>query len=60
MTQEIGKVEAIEGSTLDLSQYPIGSFLRLVPYHVSLVVGHEKTVEMLVRIADMTPKEIPW
>ena len=60
MTQEIGKVEAVEGSTLDLSQYPIGSFLRFVPYHVSLVVGHDKTVEMLVRIAGMTPKEIPW
>ena len=35
MTQEIGKVETVDGSILDFSQHPIGSFLRLVPYHVS-------------------------
>ena len=37
MTQEVGKVEAVEGS-LDLSLYPIGSLLEIVPYHVSVVV----------------------
>lgn len=32
MTQEVGIVEAVEG-TLDLSLYPIGSFLKMIPYH---------------------------
>lgn len=35
MTQEIGIVKAVEG-TLDLSLYPIGSFLKMIPYHVSI------------------------
>ena len=36
MTQEVGIVEAVEGS-LDVSLYPIGSFLKIMPYHVSRV-----------------------
>ena len=36
MTQEVGTVEAVEGS-LDVSLYPIGSFLKIMPYHVSRV-----------------------
>ncbi|KAJ7372841.1 hypothetical protein OS493_016764 [Desmophyllum pertusum] len=32
MTQETGTVEAVEGS-LDVSLYPIGSFLKMIPYH---------------------------
>lgn len=35
MTQETGTVEAVEGS-LDVSLYPIGSFLKMIPYHVSI------------------------
>lgn len=37
MTQEVGTVEAVEGS-LDVSRYPIGSFLKIIPYHVSVVI----------------------
>ena len=37
MSQEVGTVEAVEGS-LDVSLYPIGSFLRIMPYHVSTVL----------------------
>ncbi|XP_044183353.1 D-threo-3-hydroxyaspartate dehydratase-like isoform X3 [Acropora millepora] len=32
MTQEIGTVEAVEGF-LDVSAYPIGSHLKIIPYH---------------------------
>ncbi|KAL9958451.1 hypothetical protein ACROYT_G035463 [Oculina patagonica] len=32
MSQEVGTVEAVEGS-LDVFHYPIGSFLKLIPYH---------------------------
>jgi len=37
MSQEVGTVEAVEGS-LDVSLYPIGSFLKIMPYHVSRVL----------------------
>ena len=36
MTQEIGTVEAVEG-LLDVSAYPIGSHLKIIPYHVSTI-----------------------
>ena len=36
MTQEIGTVEAVEG-LLDVSAYPIGSHLKIIPYHVSAI-----------------------
>lgn len=40
MTQEIGAVQAVEGP-LDLLLYPIGSFLRIIPFHVSIIcVSH--------------------
>ena len=40
MTQEIGTVQAVEGP-LDLLLYPIGSFLRIIPFHVSIIcVSH--------------------
>ena len=35
MTQEIGIVDAVEGS-LDVSHYPIGTLLKIIPYHVSM------------------------
>ena len=38
MTQEIGIVEADEGC-LDVSLYPIGSFLKIIPYHVSILLS---------------------
>jgi hypothetical protein len=34
MTQELGKVEAVDGN-LDCDQYPIGSILYIYPFHVS-------------------------
>lgn len=45
MTQEVGTVEAVVGS-LDVSLYPIGSFLRIMPYHVSRVLSSILTVEI--------------
>ena len=36
MTQEIGTVEAVEGS-FDVTAYPIGSYLKIIPYHVCVV-----------------------
>lgn len=40
MTQEISTVQAVEGP-LDLLLYPIGSFLRIIPFHVSIIcVSH--------------------
>ena len=36
MSQEIGTVEAVEG-LLDVSAYPIGSHLKIIPYHVSMI-----------------------
>ena len=36
MTQEIGIVEAVEG-LLDVSANPVGSHLRIIPYHVSTI-----------------------
>lgn len=47
MTQEVGTVEAVEGS-LDVSLYPIGSFLRIMPYHVSRVLSSILTVEIYI------------
>ena len=38
MTQEIGIVEAAEGS-LDVSLFPIGKLLKMIPYHVSMAAG---------------------
>ena len=38
MTQEIGIVEAAEGS-LDVSLFPIGKLLKMIPYHVSVTAG---------------------
>lgn len=35
MTQEIGIVEAAEES-LDVSLFPIGKLLKMIPYHVSM------------------------
>ncbi|XP_019615073.1 PREDICTED: uncharacterized protein LOC109462877 [Branchiostoma belcheri] len=32
MTQEVGKVHAVEG-TLDFDKYPIGTVLKILPYH---------------------------
>jgi hypothetical protein len=37
MTQELGKVEAVDGN-LDYDQYPIGSILYIYPFHVSTTV----------------------
>ena len=38
MTQEIGIVEAAEGS-LDVSLFPIGKLLKMIPYHVSMAAS---------------------
>ena len=38
MSQEIGIVEAAEGS-LDVSLFPIGTLLKMIPYHVSMAAG---------------------
>ena len=38
MTQEIGIVETAEGS-LDVSLFPIGKLLKMIPYHVSVAAG---------------------
>lgn len=33
LKQEAGEVESSDGTPLDFSKYPIGSILRLAPYH---------------------------
>ena len=38
MTQEIGIVETAEGS-LDVSLFPIGKLLKMIPYHVSMAAS---------------------
>jgi hypothetical protein len=35
MTQELGKVEALDGK-LDYDKFPIGSILYIYPFHVSI------------------------
>lgn len=35
LTQEHGQVEAVDGQ-LDFEQFPVGSILALIPYHVSV------------------------
>ena len=34
LTQELAKVEAAPGHAIDFAKVPIGSLLRILPYHV--------------------------
>ena len=37
MTQELGKLQTVNGENIDFQKYPLGSRLYLYPYHVSIV-----------------------
>ena len=39
MSQELGTVVS-EGEDLNFKQYPIGSLLKIIPYHVSTYCGN--------------------
>jgi hypothetical protein len=34
LTQELGRIEAAPGHTIDFNAIPVGSHLRILPYHV--------------------------
>lgn len=57
MTQEIGTVQAVEGP-LDLSQYPVGSFLRIIPFH-SCATAYMHPVYYVVKDGEVVEKWIP-
>jgi len=40
LKQEAGEVSTIDGSPVDFSQYPVGSFLQLIPFH-SCAAAHQ-------------------
>lgn len=42
LKQEAGEIESADGSPLDFSRYPIGSILRVLPYH-SCASTHQHT-----------------
>lgn len=38
MTQELGKIETIDGSPLEFSGFPVDTVLFIFPYHVSTCI----------------------
>lgn len=57
MTQEIGTVEAVEGS-FDVTAYPIGSYLKIIPYH-SCATAYMHPVYYVVNGDSVVDKWIP-
>ena len=47
MNQEVGFIEAVDG-TLNYANFPLGSLLFLLPYHVSLL--HESSLPSCVSV----------
>ena len=44
LKQEAGEVESVDGSKIEFAKYPIGSILRLLPYHACAATHQHKHV----------------
>ena len=39
-TQELGKIKAKEGESIDFDRYPVGTMLFIYPFHVSRTLAY--------------------